>query len=284
VKITGDYGDLLKVLNSLNKKTKMQIYILILSLFFTHGFSCSKADKVQNPEQVKVQTNQISKDSTINVCEEFDELNTKVRDGEISKKDAIEEIKKLVPKIKKYFTDNGGVEYSYLKWVFPVKGYSYSAIGGTNGSGYNAKGYDYFDGNRHGGHPAHDIFINDRNQDDIDDNTGEPVDVLSMSSGVVVALEKNWDAKSDLRGGKYIWIYDTSTDALFYYAHNRKVIVNVGDIVKPGDKIAEVGRSGLNAYKKRSPTHLHFSFMPVKDGIVTPENPYEDLLNSKIIR
>jgi len=262
----------------------MQIYLIILTFFFSQGFSCSNNDKMKITEKPVIQNQQVSKDSSVNICVEFDELNTKVRDGEISKKDAIEEIKKLVPKIRKYFFDNGGVEYQYQKWVFPVKGYGPSAIGGTNGSGYNASGYDYFDGNRHGGHPAHDIFINDRNQDDLDDNTGEPVDVLSMSSGVVVALEKDWDTKSNLRGGKYIWIYDTSIDALFYYAHNRKVVVNVGDIVKPGDKIAEVGRSGLNAYKKRSPTHLHFSLMPVNDGVVKPDNPYEDLINAKVIR
>lgn len=261
----------------------MQVYLIILTLFFSQGFSCTKTDDVKN-NQTKIAVNSISRDSSYTVCDEFDELNTRVRDGEISKKDAIEQIKNLIPKIRKYFTDNGGKEYTSENWIFPVKGYGSSAIGGTNGSGYNAKGYDYFDGNKHGGHPAHDIFIKDKNQDCLDDNTGEPVDVLSMSSGVVVALEKDWDTNSDLRGGKYIWIYDTYSDAFFYYAHNSKVVVNVGDIVKPGDKIAEVGRSGLNAYKKRSPTHLHFSLMPVKDGVIKPENPYEDLLNSKVMR
>ncbi|MBI5403762.1 MAG: M23 family metallopeptidase [Ignavibacteriae bacterium] len=262
----------------------MQLYLIILTLFFSQGFSCTKNENAVISEKPFVRNQQVSKDSSANVCFEFNELNTKVRDGLISKKDAIEEIKTLVPQVRKYFFDNGGKEYSYEKWIFPVKGLGPSAIGGTNGSGYNAKGYDYFDGNRHGGHPAHDIFINDKNQDDIDDYSGEPVDILSMSSGVVVALEKEWDTKSGLRGGKYIWIYDTHTDALFYYAHNRKVTVNVGDIVKPGDKIAEMGRSGLNAYKKRSPTHLHFSFLPVKDGVVKPEDPYEDLINAKVIR
>jgi peptidoglycan LD-endopeptidase LytH len=254
----------------------MHIYFLILSLFFTNNYGYSN---LKNEQSIT-----IHQDSTINVCIEFDELNTKVRDGEISKQNAIEQIKILIPKIKKYFSDNGGKEYTSDDWVFPVKGYSSSAIGGSNGSGYITKGYDYFDGNRHGGHPAHDIFIHDRNQDCIDDYTGEPVDVLSMSSGVVVALEKEWLPESDLRGGKYIWIYDTYSDALFYYAHNRKVVVDVGDIIKPGDKIAEVGRTGLNACKKRSPSHLHFSYMPVKDGVVKPANPYEDLLNAKVIR
>ena len=104
-----------------------------------------------------------------------------------------------------------------------------------------------------------------------------------MSSGVVVALEKEWDSNSDLRGGKYIWIYDTYSDGLFYYAHNRKVVVNIGDIVKPGDKIAEVGRTGYSAYKKRSPTHLHITYLHINDGKLNPSNLYDDLLNAKLI-
>lgn len=218
-----------------------------------------------------------------NVCVQFNDLNSQVRDGEISKSDAKEKILQLLPKIREYFYNKGGIEYKSKDWVFPLKGYGANAIGGYNGSGYNAKGYNYYDGNKHGGHPAHDIFIRDKNQDCLDDNTDEPVDVLSMSSGVVVALEKDWDFQSDLRGGKYIWIYDTYSDGLFYYAHNRKVIVNVGDIVKPGDKIAEVGRTGLNAYKKRSPTHLHFSYLKINDGKLNPVNLYDDLLNAKEI-
>ncbi len=104
-----------------------------------------------------------------------------------------------------------------------------------------------------------------------------------MSSGVVVSLDKDWDSNSDLRGGKYIIIYDTYSNALFYYAHNNLVSVNVGDIVKPGDKIAEVGRSGLNAYKKRSPTHLHISFFLVDEGDIKPDDIYGDLLSAKVI-
>ena len=221
---------------------------------------------------------------TGNVCDQFNLLNTQIRDGEITKALAKEKILNLIAKIREYFKSNNGKEYTSDDWVFPLKGYGPGSIGGKNGSGYVAKGYDFYDGNEHGGHPAHDIFIHDKNQDDLDDNTGEHVDVLSMSSGVVVALEKEWDTKSDLRGGKYIWIYDTYSDGLFYYAHNSKVIVNVGDIVKPGDKIAEVGRTGLNAYKKRSPTHLHFSYLQINDGKLNPVNTYETLYNVKIIR
>ena len=196
----------------------------------------------------------------VSPCDEFNELNTKVRDGLISRDEAQNQIRLLLPKIKDYFSQNGGTEISDKDWVFPLKGYTSSSIGGVNGSGYQPKGYNYFDGNKHGGHPAHDIFIYDRNQDDIDDNTGKPVDVLSVSNGIVIACEPDWESSSDLRGGKYIYVYDPAYDGIFYYAHNSRIFVKPGDVVKAGDKIAECGRTGLNAYKKRSPTHLHLMF------------------------
>jgi len=217
----------------------------------------------------------------VNPCDEFNSLNTKVRDGLISRVDAQNQILQLLPKIKEYFSQNGGTEITDKNWVFPLKGYTSASIGGVNGSGYQPKDYDYFDGNKHGGHPAHDIFIHDRNQDDVDDNTGKPVDVLSVSNGVVIACEPDWDAASGLRGGKYIYIYDPSYEGIFYYAHNSKIFVKTGDVVKAGDKIAECGRTGLNAYKKRSPTHLHLMFLQVEDGYPKPKNIYNELLNAK---
>jgi len=216
-------------------------------------------------------------------CGDFSSLYLQIREGEISKQDAVTKINELISSVYKYFISKGGVEFKNEDWVFPLRGYGAGEIGGINGSGYIANGYDFFDGNKHGGHPAHDIFIHDKNQDCIDDNTNEPVDVLSMSSGVIVSLAKDWDVDSDLRGGKFIMIYDTFSNALFYYAHNNVVTVNIGDIVKPGDKIGEVGRSGLNAYKERSPTHLHISYFLVNEGDIKPDNIYKDLLNAKLI-
>ncbi|MEO6694525.1 MAG: M23 family metallopeptidase [Ignavibacteria bacterium] len=216
-------------------------------------------------------------------CEEFNSLYLHIRDGDISKDGAVIRINELIPKINKYFIDNGGAETKDNDWVFPLRGYGNEAIGGTNGSGYITDGYNFFDGNKHGGHPAHDIFIFDRNQDCIDDNTNSPVDVLSMSSGVVVSLTKEWQEGSELRGGKFIIIYDTFSNALFYYAHNNTVDIHIGDIVKAGDKIGEVGRSGLNAHKKRSPTHLHISFFLINEGDIKPDNIYKDLLGAKLI-
>jgi peptidoglycan LD-endopeptidase LytH len=213
----------------------------------------------------------------INPCVRFNEINTSVRDGLVSQDSARELIRELLPSVKEYFKLQGGMESSETDRVFPLQGYNSSSIGGINGSGYNAKGYNYFDGNQHGGHPADDIFIHDHNQDCLDDYTGEPVNVLSVCNGIVIACEPDWQTESDLRGGKYIYILDPSRDGIYYYAHNNEIFVKPGDLVKAGDIIAHVGRTGLNAYKKRSPTHLHLMYLSVEDGFPKPVNIYEDL-------
>ncbi len=87
--------------------------------------------------------------------------------------------------------------------------------------------------------------------------------------------------KSNLRGGKYIWILDVANDALVYYGHLDDIFVKPGMIVKAGDGIGVAGRTGLNAYKKRSPTHLHISYLKIIDGFPKPINIYEELLKSK---
>jgi hypothetical protein len=69
------------------------------------------------------------------------------------------------------------------------------------------------------------------------------VSVLSVTGGAVVAVEKDWDQSSLLRGGKYIWTYDPTSKALIYYAHNSILHFEVGDLIKPGDVISYVDRT-----------------------------------------
>jgi murein DD-endopeptidase MepM/ murein hydrolase activator NlpD len=210
----------------------------------------------------------------------YNTLNTKIRDGEITKTEALKEMKTLMPMLTQYYTSHGGcwvIKHQELLH-FPLKGYDIKAIGGKNGSGYIAAGYDFFTGNKHGGHPAHDIFIRDANQDGLDDKTGKEVQVLSACEGVVVATETGWQPGSAQRGGNYIWIYSPTKDVLWYYAHNNKVFVKPGDMVYAGTPIATVGRTGANAAMKRSPTHLHFMTLRFDTGCYPrPENIYQTL-------
>jgi len=210
-------------------------------------------------------------------CASYDELNSRIRDGRIGVMAARVEFVQRLSDVRKEYYRRGGRDYAATEWVFPLAGHDLRAIGGGRNHGFVSGGYDFFSGNRHGGHPALDIFIQDRNQDSRDDRTGQPVRVLSLTGGVVVALEREWEASSSLRGGKYIWIYDPANELLVYYAHNEELQVQLGQIVEPGQPLATVGRSGLNAAKRRSPTHLHFSVLRLVGGQPQPLNVYSDL-------
>ena len=230
---------------------------------------------------MQTQQETINSDSILlkTLAAEFDSINTLVRDNQIDKSQALKELQRILPELQATYNRLQPDTAEQEKWIFPVEGYSSKAIGGTRGEGYVPGGYDYFDGNKHGGHPAQDIFIYDKNQDCKDDRTGKFVSILSVSSGIVVALEKEWDSASTLRGGKYIWIYTPDENALYYYAHNNEVFVNVGQTVNAGNAIATVGRTGLNAFKKRSPTHLHFMKLAFdKEFYPKPVDTYKNLM------
>lgn len=216
--------------------------------------------------------------ASVNLSARFDALYADIRDQHIARDAAREKVRELLPLIKQDFYARGGKDAPKDAWRFPVEGYAASSIGGTNGSGYLPDGYDWFDGYKGKGHPGHDIFIRDRNQDELDDVTGKPVNVLSISSGIVVAYSPDWKAGSILRGGRYLYIYDPSQNGIFYYAHQRSLLVKPGDIVSPGQVIATVGRSGRNAAAPRSPTHLHVMFLAIDAGdYPRPRQIYPDL-------
>lgn len=257
--------------------------LLLISLLLPFSFSCSSSQTGEQEEIV------VKKDTTVNIPQDtgkdLSSLNTRIRDGKIRKEEALALIKKYLPLIDTYYYGQGGKDHPKSDWIFPLKGYTSANIGGTNGSGYIDDGYSYFDGNKHKGHPAHDIFIHDSNQDCLDDRTKEPVNVLSLTGGIVIAVETNWESASNQRGGNYIWIYDPGMKSLFYYAHNKTVLVKPGMIIKPGDVIATVGRTGSNACKKRSPTHLHVMQLVLgADLIPKPVNPFTDLQKAKVIQ
>lgn len=220
---------------------------------------------------------------TSSSCIRFNGLTCLVRDGKIGREPAQGELKRLLAQIGQEYYRAGGVDYPVAAWVFPLAGYDVRAISRGRSHGFIPKGYDYFTGNRHGGHPAYDIFIRDRGQRSLDDRTDAAVKVLSLTGGIVVALEREWAPGSRLRGGKYIWIYDPAHDLLVYYAHNGELLVGLGDVVKPGDLLATVGRSGYNAAKRRSPTHLHLSVLKVTDGQPRPLNVYRELGSAKSV-
>lgn len=264
-----------------------QLCIALVALFLIIPSTVLHASQVTDQPDLAELTGTPGQSSSAaavsNACVRYNALNNLIRDGKISKEPARGALKLLLVEVRQEFDRAGGKLYPKAGWIFPLAGYDSRAITGGRNKGYIASGYDFFTGNRHGGHPAFDIFIRDRNQDSLDDRTNRPVTVLSLTGGIVVALEHEWEQGSALRGGKYLWIYDPANDLLVYYAHNSELLVGLGDIVKPGDAIARVGRSGFNAHKRRSPTHLHLSVLRVQDGWPLPLNVYQDLTHAKTI-
>ncbi len=218
--------------------------------------------------------------SQIDPASEWHLLYIKIRDRLMTKEEALSKLKELETSLKESYLKNYEKELDQ-SLCFPLKGYSFRFIGGKGGSGYQPHGYDFFDGNDHRGHPGHDIFIRDKNQDGLDDVTGKPVEVLSASSGTVVSLNLDWKPSSPLRGGNYIWIYEPIKSRYYYYAHLNEIFVKVGQIISKGDRLGTVGRTGVNAYPKRSPTHLHFVTHESINGYPKPINPYPELVTAK---
>jgi murein DD-endopeptidase MepM/ murein hydrolase activator NlpD len=211
----------------------------------------------------------------------FNALNTRIRDNKIDRRSARIELKHLLSAVRDEYYRAGGIEYPKSAWTFPLAGYDNRAIGGGRHHGYVSRNYDFYRGNRHGGHPSFDIFIRDRNQDGLDDRSGTSVEVRSLTGGVVVALEREWQPGSRLLGGRYLWVYDPANELLVYYAHNGELSVELGEVVRPGDLLASVGRSGYNAAKGRSPTHLHLTVVQVQAGRVVPLDIYRDLKRAR---
>jgi len=54
--------------------------------------------------------------------------------------------------------------------------------------------------------------------------------------------------------------------------------------VQAGETLGRLGRTGLNAYKKRSPTHLHLMVLSYRQGEMVPYNPWSELVRARLGR
>lgn len=215
--------------------------------------------------------------------EKYKELLVNIRNHYVTPSEAEEEFKAFIHEIRRKFP-NTLVPGEYIPLVFPLAGSNVSAVGGRRGNGYYVREFDLFNQSVSGSHPAHDIFIFDKDRDCIDDRRGEYVDVVSVGHGIVIAVEHDWKEGSRFRGGNYVWVYDLERGGLWYYAHNRISVVEAGQRVRPGDKLGEVGRTGFNAIQNRSDTHLHLMYLELDDELYPhPVNYYEWLQDAKTI-
>lgn len=210
----------------------------------------------------------------------YKQLLVDIRENKLMPEEARGQFQDMMFVLKRAFP-NARYDSASVEIVFPLRGFDYRAVGGK-GTGYRPKGYDLFDNTKKGSHPAHDIFMKDKDQDCKDDRLNEYIDVLTVSDGLVIATENDWQQGSEYRGGNYIWIYDYTTGGLWYYAHQREIYVKTGQYVRAGQRIAQVGRTGYNAAMPRSDTHLHLTYLRIdEDGNPFPVNTYGWLKNAQ---
>jgi len=214
------------------------------------------------------------------ICIKWNQLDSMIVNQTIDEDEAADLMKEYEPVVRQYFRQKKGVMTSRSDWVFPLNNLT-SFYFRDSGNDYKVTGYDYFQGSNSKGHPAHDIMILDKNKDLLDDSTLKPVDIVSMSSGVVVAVDNSWETGSVLRGGKYVKVFDVTNNGIFYYSHLSVVSVKPGDIVNAGDKLGEVGRTGRKAILPAGKTHLHVAFLISEDGYPIPQDIIKDLRNAE---
>jgi hypothetical protein len=196
---------------------------------------------------------------------EWDRFEKSVRDQIIHQEEARKQLPVLIKALKEKCH-----QYAFkhlTSWQFPVQGYGVKDVGA---GGFKPKGYNFYDGNHHGGHPAYDIFIRDRNQDSLDDKTSTPVVVLAPVDLLILSIETNWTKDSEIRGGRYVWALDPITDRVFYFAHLSEIRKKPGAFCPAGSIIGTVGRTGKNAQPPRSPTHLHLMVLEIKNDALLP--------------
>ena len=221
--------------------------------------------------------------SVLPAVQSFHDLYLQLRDGLTDTAVARVKVRDLLAEIESYYLEKRLPKADDTLLYFPVQGYGMQMIGGKNGSDYVPGRYNFYNtfGNR--SHPSHDIFVNDKDQDCIDDMRKQPIKIYSATPGIVVSVEHCWDTTMNTRGGNFIYIYEPLSKMLYYYAHNTVIFVDIGQIVEAGQTIAYMGRTGLNAYKKRSPTHLHFSMLQFRaDGTAFPVKGYPYLKRAKL--
>jgi len=215
----------------------------------------------------------------------WDTLEKRVRDQTIPKDSARVLFKQIYDSLISY-SKQSDFSVSH-QWIFPVQGYSINDVGKGGfkpdipyGGSINVK-YSFYDGNKHGGHPAYDIFILDNNRDSRDDKTRKPVSVLAPVDLLILSVSTRWNKGSDIRGGKYVWALDALAQRLFYFAHLDSVSSAPDTFIKAGTIIGTVGRTGKNAALQRSPTHLHLMVLELDGSDLKSYDFYKDLSGKK---
>jgi murein DD-endopeptidase MepM/ murein hydrolase activator NlpD len=101
----------------------------------------------------------------------------------------------------------------------------------------------------------------------------EGTPVIAVSRGVVVLADRDWSPEdlfstTSRKGGNAVIVFDPDRDRFYRYCHLSSVKVSSGDLVAAGERLGDVGHSGLNASQAGHGRHLHFEANEYRDGQV----------------
>ncbi len=217
--------------------------------------------------------------SSQSIFERWHKTDQLIRDRKINENDAMDSIKMYVKFGKAEFKTYGIAGTKRSDWVFPMSDFTWYSYR-SDGKDYKDEFFSYFQGGEFKGHPAHDIFIIDKDTNSFEDSTGRQVPAISMVNGIVISTYSTWFRADYLRSGNYIKLFDPESEAIFYYSHLDSVFVKPGQFIKAGDKIGYIGRTGRKAIKGK--THIHIAYYKIdEDGDPVPEDILNDLYRAQ---
>lgn len=214
----------------------------------------------------------------LTVYERWHKTDQLIRDRKIDEGDAEDSIAMYVKLAKDDFRTLDIPATKRADWVFPMSGWT-SVSYRSGGKDYKDARFDYFQGGEFKDHPAHDIFIFDKDSNTFEDSTGGKVYAAAMVTGVVISKYSTWFRQDYLRSGNYVKLFDPESEAIFYYSHLDTVFVEPGQIVKAGEPIGYVGRTGRKAINGK--THVHISYYKIDDGHPIPEEIIQELYKAE---
>ncbi|RPI18157.1 MAG: M23 family metallopeptidase [Ignavibacteriae bacterium] len=216
--------------------------------------------------------------NSVDIIERWDLTDKMIWNHTIDKDAAIDSIELYVPLAVQYCKT---LDISFTKrsdWVFPMTGYTAISYR-NNGKDYKDEKFEYFQGGDSKGHPAHDIFILDADSNVIEDATGKKIEAVAIVSGVIINIKNTWVPGDLGRGGNFVKLFDPVSKAIFYYSHLDSVLVQVGQIVRAGETVGIVGRTGRKAVHGR--THLHIAYYKIEDGEPIAQDIIKDIYKAE---
>lgn len=212
------------------------------------------------------------------VLSRWNNVDTLIRDRKIPKDDAIDSLSNLVTLTIEYCKNQQLSFTPRNEWVYPMAMFTKISYR-DNGKDFRTDYFDYFEGAEFYGHPAHDVFILDKDSNSIEDSTGKYVYAVAMASGVIITAYDRWRIGDKMRAGNYVNLFDPQGEGVFYYSHLDSVFVKSGDIVRAGEVIGYVGRTGRKAVFGK--THIHISYYKITNGYPEPIDIIKDLYRAE---